>query len=107
MSEEIKSRYEGCMVDEETGEVKAQDGDTVTLGGMIAGITRKTTKRIIKATIDEIIKTFRYLFLFLLLIFHLFGFLFSFEYRHQIGKVLFLYYKPNKQETAYSQDYCA
>ncbi len=32
------------QLDEETGEVKAQDGDTVTLGGMIAGITRKTTK---------------------------------------------------------------
>jgi len=32
------------QLDEETGVVKAQDGDTVTLGGMIAGITRKTTK---------------------------------------------------------------
>ena len=32
------------QLDEETGEVKAQDGDTVTLGGMISGITRKTTK---------------------------------------------------------------
>ena len=32
------------QLDEETGEVKAQDGDVVTLGGMIAGITRKTTK---------------------------------------------------------------
>lgn len=32
------------QLDEETGEVKAKDGDTVTLGGMISGITRKTTK---------------------------------------------------------------
>ena len=32
------------QLDEETGEVKAQDGDTVTLGGVISGITRKTTK---------------------------------------------------------------
>ena len=32
------------QLDEETGEVKAQDGDTVTLGGMISGVTRKTTK---------------------------------------------------------------
>ncbi len=32
------------QLDEETGEVKARDGDTVTLGGMISGITRKTTK---------------------------------------------------------------
>jgi DNA polymerase-3 subunit alpha len=32
------------QLDEETGEVKAQDGDTVTLGGMIAAVTRKTTK---------------------------------------------------------------
>jgi len=32
------------QLDEETGEVKANDGDTVTLGGMISGITRKTTK---------------------------------------------------------------
>lgn len=32
------------QLDEETGEVKAQDGDTVTLGGMISGITKKTTK---------------------------------------------------------------
>ena len=32
------------QLDEETGEVKTRDGDTVTLGGMISGITRKTTK---------------------------------------------------------------
>ncbi|MBP3610127.1 MAG: DNA polymerase III subunit alpha [Lachnospiraceae bacterium] len=32
------------QLDEETGEVKAKDGAVVTLGGMIAGITRKTTK---------------------------------------------------------------
>lgn len=32
------------QLDEENGEVKARDGDTVTLGGMISGITRKTTK---------------------------------------------------------------
>lgn len=32
------------QLDEETGEVKAQDGDSVTLGGMLAAITRKTTK---------------------------------------------------------------
>ncbi len=32
------------QLDEETGEIKAKDGDTVTLGGMISGVTRKTTK---------------------------------------------------------------
>ncbi len=32
------------QLDDETGEVKAKDGEMVTLGGMISGITRKTTK---------------------------------------------------------------
>ncbi len=32
------------QLDEETGEVKVNDGETVVLGGLIAGITRKTTK---------------------------------------------------------------
>lgn len=32
------------QLDEETGEAKVRDGETVTLGGMITGITRKTTK---------------------------------------------------------------
>jgi len=32
------------QLDEETNEVKVNDGETVVLGGLIAGITRKTTK---------------------------------------------------------------
>ncbi len=32
------------QLDEETNEVKVTDGETVVLGGLIAGITRKTTK---------------------------------------------------------------
>lgn len=32
------------QLDEETGETKVQDGETVTIGGLITGITKKTTK---------------------------------------------------------------
>lgn len=32
------------QLDEEIGETKVQDGETVTIGGLITGITRKTTK---------------------------------------------------------------